>query len=106
MTTRWAASLLLNDRAPHQVAMSLVTWVNNRLKPDQARHVAVTLVLAVAMAYLPIPLTEPWMLALAAGVLMALYELVQRATGTGVADWNDVAADMAAAGLVAIATLA
>ena len=39
MTTRWAASLLLNDRAPHQVAMSLVTWVNNRLKPDQARHV-------------------------------------------------------------------
>ncbi len=106
MTTRWAASLLLNDRAPHQVAMNIVTWINARLKPDQARHVAVTLVLAVAMAHLPIPFAAPWEWALLAGALMALYELVQRATGTGTADWNDVAADMAAAGLVAIATLA
>ena len=88
-----------------------VDWINRRLKPDQARHFAVTVLLAVVFAHLPVGdlafvVSEPWMRALWAGVVMALLELVQRATGTGVADWNDVAANTLGAAAVAVATLA
>jgi hypothetical protein len=91
--------------------MDLLHWINRRLQPDQARHVAVAALLAVVFAHLPagelhLVVSEPWMRALWAGVALSLMELVQRATGTGVADWNDVAANAGGAGLIALGTLA
>jgi hypothetical protein len=91
--------------------MDITAWINRRLKPDQARHVAVAALLAVVFAHLPagelhLVVSEPWMRALWAGVALSLMELVQRATGTGVADWNDVAANFGGAGLVAVGSLA
>lgn len=91
--------------------MDLMHWINRRLQPDQARHFTITVLLAVAFAHLPIGglayvVSEPWMRALWAGVLVSLMELVQRATGTGEADWNDVAANSLGAAAVAGATLA
>jgi Na+/glutamate symporter len=90
--------------------MKAVDWIN-RLKPDQARHFVITVLLAVVFAHLPVGelayvVSEPWMRAMWAAVAVSLMELVQRATGTGVADWNDVAANTLGAAAVAVATLA
>lgn len=84
--------------------MSAIDWINTRLKPDKARHAVMSAALAVPLAHLPLGL--PWAQALAAGAALSLYELWQRHKGTGHASWNDVAANIAGAGMVALGTLA
>ncbi len=86
--------------------MKIAAWINARLHADQARHASATLVLAVALAHVPVPGAAPWELALLAGVLVSIYEGVQYATESGDPSWNDVAVNMTAAALVGLATIA
>lgn len=84
--------------------MSALDWINSRLKADKARHVVMSAALAVPLAHLPLGL--PWAQALAAGAALSMYEAWQYRKGTGHASWNDVAANFAGAGMVALGTLA